>query len=308
MKNSYGLRTLLVTIFALCASQETIFCAARPATPEAKNADVNRLAEATARLSLEDRHALGKELLMAALNGSFAELKGCLDKGAEVDYAGDDGQTALFWAILNRFCTTSNRILYTPDYHSCIKELIKRGARLDMINPSRGDWGKTPLITVATIGDVRFTKMLIAAGADVNFCDNNECSPLERTAESAAHFQGYDAKQASLLNGQTVTGLVENRKACIALLLEAGADPMVVLDKEGVSDNVKKLIKECMKDYFAKRAKKHKKPAGAHSDAHSAVAPAAPAAPTPAAAAAAKKTSQKSTFCCRRLCRRDKDA
>ena len=75
-----------------------------------------------------------------------------------------------------------------------IRQHIKAGSDLNKIEPSAGS---SPLITAATFGKIDIATVLIEAGADVNFKNDEGSTPLH----TAAFFCRPDIVEALLKNG-----------------------------------------------------------------------------------------------------------
>ena len=133
-------------------------------------------------------------LMIAAQDGTAAEIKKLLKKGADIEVKDQYGWTALM------FAATSNIVVYPetrPD-PATLKALLNASA-----NPNASDArGFTPLMIAANEGKSDFVKLLLAKGANVNAKDRKGA-----TALSYARAKGH-ADVIKLLEKAGGTGIV----------------------------------------------------------------------------------------------------
>lgn len=147
------------------------------------------------------KEADGSILLLAAEKGSAELVSKLLEKGITPDYQDTQGKTALSMALANK---------HTP----CVKLLLERGVKE---NTNRH------LIQAAQAGYVDAVKLLIDAGADVNYVDNNGATPFD-AASSAPE---------------------DVREQCVQLLIQGGADTknyLCIAAANGNLNSIKLLV------------------------------------------------------------------
>ncbi len=132
-------------------------------------------------------------LMTAAQDGTAAEIKKLLKKGADTELKNQYGWTALMYAAaLNIWFNSSTK----PD-GSVLKALLDASANAN-VSDSRGI---TPLMIAANEGKTEFVKLLLSKGADVNAKNQNGA-----TALSYAKAKGF-RDTATLLEKAGGTGI-----------------------------------------------------------------------------------------------------
>jgi ankyrin repeat protein len=107
-------------------------------------------------------------LMTCARTGNAEAVKSLLVHGAGVNaQQSENAQTALMWAVAQK-------------HSDAARALIERGANIH----ARSKGGFTPLLFAARVGDVDSTRVLLAAGADVNEAVPVQASP--RASRAAA--------------------------------------------------------------------------------------------------------------------------
>ncbi len=108
------------------------------------------------KLSGDEGHAAGLELVEAVRLGQAAAARTLIDRGADVNATSPDGTSALHWAV------------HLADVDT-VQLLIRRGARVEQIN----HYGLAPLHVAAGEGNSRVVQVLLHAGASVNLQGRN---------------------------------------------------------------------------------------------------------------------------------------
>ena len=123
--------------------------------------------------------------------------KALANAGAGVNILGEDGRTALMYAI-------------SEDHTQCINEVIKAGADVNVVD----NHGLTPLILAIDKGNLKIVDILIKAGANVNRKGQDENSPLQ--------FAVYKANEECLK-------LLLDAGADVNIVNEKGNSPLLTL-------------------------------------------------------------------------------
>lgn len=148
----------------------------------------------------------GQTLLMTeAQDGTAANIKKLLKKGANIELKDQYGWTALMYAAF------SNIAVYpkTKPDTSMLKALLEASANANVSDPR----GITPLIIAANEGKTEFVKLLLSKGADANAKDQKGA-----TALSYAKAKGH--------------------RDVIILLEKAGAAAGIALDKDKLPERI----------------------------------------------------------------------
>ncbi|MEW6112525.1 MAG: ankyrin repeat domain-containing protein [Thermodesulfobacteriota bacterium] len=155
-----------------------------------------------------------EELRSAAHSGDVAEIKRLIARGAKVNWADDEGWTALFWAS----------VAVQPE---AVKTLLDRGA--DVNARDRAGWSS--LFWAAMNGHSTIVEMLADRGADVSVADHKGRTALMEAAAKGkigavevlvARGANLDAKDG---HGETALSLAaaDQRLAVAELLMAKGA-------------------------------------------------------------------------------------
>jgi ankyrin repeat protein len=155
-----------------------------------------------------------EELRSAAHSGDVAEIKRLIARGAKVNWADDEGWTALFWAS----------VAVQPE---AVKTLLDRGA--DVNARDRAGW--TPVFWAAMNGHSTVVEMLVDRGADVSLADHKGRTALMEAAAKGkvaavelllARGANLDAKDG---HGETALSIAaaDQRLAVAELLMAKGA-------------------------------------------------------------------------------------
>ena len=155
-------------------------------------------------------------IVSAAQARDAGQVRALLAEGVDVNSAGDDGTTALHWAVHN-------------DDAALVAALIKARANVRVVN----DFGATPMSEAAVTGNVAVIADLLKAGADpdsANAQGQTALMVLARTSNvEAARLlirKGARVNAAEKLRGQTALmwAAAESQPAMIRELLARGAD------------------------------------------------------------------------------------
>ena len=111
-------------------------------------------------------------LMQASFIGNSELVKLLLAKGADVNKADSDGNTALHFATVENYLGITRLLLAAP------------GIQVNKVNKD----GETPLIVASQAGDYEIVEALLAKGADVNKADKEGRTPLNR-ASSEGHMK-----------------------------------------------------------------------------------------------------------------------
>lgn len=134
------------------------------------------------------------QLIESAKSEDIEEVHRLLADGADVNYVGDDGRTALIWA------SYKGRLIV-------VKCLLKNGANVNHV----GDDGRTALVWASYRGFSTIVEHLLANGANVNHADNDG-----RTALIWASYYDHSVVvEHLLLNGANVNHV--DRNGCTVL-------------------------------------------------------------------------------------------
>lgn len=156
-------------------------------------------------------------IVAAARAGDAAAVLAQLDREAAVDERSADGTTALHWAVYH-------------DDADLVTRLIAVGADPQAVN----DYGSTPLVEAAEVGNPVVIERLLGAGADANVRGADGETPLMIAARTG----GVDAARLLIEHGADVNAretwrdqtaviwaAAQKQPAILKLLLEHGADP-----------------------------------------------------------------------------------
>lgn len=136
-----------------------------------------------------------------------------MDNNVDMNLAGDDGWTALFFATIH-------------GYESMVKMLLSPSSGA-IIN-QKDSRGRTALHYAAEMEDDQIIKMLIQSGADVNGLDDEGVSPLHR---------------AAIMGRKVNARLLLNANANIEAIDEEGITPLRSAFENGHDDVVRLLLK-----------------------------------------------------------------
>ncbi len=177
-------------------------------------------------------------LMTAARAGSAFVVKQLLAKGADVNAKEPEyGQTALMWAVAEQHSAVVEVLLgHGADVHAranawpqTVKTTPEQGSR-NVTDIQQG--GYTPLLFAARVGDLASTKLLVAAGANVN-----DRAPYGTSATVVAAHSGHGELAAFLLEkgadpdaagaGYTAlhAAIVRQDEKLVGALLVHGANP-----------------------------------------------------------------------------------
>lgn len=228
-------------MFALLASHETAFCAARPAAPE-EAGETKRTAPAAASESKEyapsgeekemmqkisetsDEKELDKYLVEAAQEGFLHALKMLLDdKKVNPD------------VIIDLFEMSALVNATNHGHVNCVQALLDADANVNLVVS-----GATALIEGSMSGNIECVRALLNAGADINFQDSAGNTPVYLAAESGnpeclrelisrkANLSIPNDRKQSPLRAAAIgssTGVHRRGcRACVQLLIEAGVE------------------------------------------------------------------------------------
>jgi ankyrin repeat protein len=141
-----------------------------------------------------------------------------INKGANVNIAGPDGQTPLHYAV-------------ESNYYEIVVLLIAKGAEID----APGYKNATPLYYAAEAGNLKAVKLLIAKGANVNAQDDDGQRPLHKAASWHSVSKNPFA--------EVVRVLIENGAEVNAKDHEL-TTPLHIAAKEGYTDIAMLLIEK----------------------------------------------------------------
>ncbi len=168
------------------------------------------------------------ELALAAANGNVEEMKSLIEKGADVNYAGQEGITPLFWAFL-------------ADSREGFQLLLENGANPNTMvgkNPAMRfytepivDWSIDDL--EYSYDDARFLELALQYGGDPNAIDANQntmlmiaCTPGTMKRVELLVEAGADINHKVPGNGETalISAALLNEYAKVWYLIQKGAD------------------------------------------------------------------------------------
>jgi ankyrin repeat protein len=167
-------------------------------------------------------------LMVAAWRGSLQFASSLLKAGADVDIWGDDGENALYLAVLAD----------QPD----LVDLLITNPRVN-INSPRPETGTTPLIIAARKGLVEIVDRLLKAGADVIGQNGHTSSPIVQAvaynqteaAKTLLSSTGIDVNGVSRVRGGTALHYAVSwgNAELVELLISYGADLQIRDDVNG---------------------------------------------------------------------------
>ena len=189
-------------------------------------------------LSQSERSSLNKNFLLYAALGTPAYIKDLVENGAEIEFAGADGERALM-------CAAGRGM--EEAHAAVVKALLERGTNVD----ARGSEGITALMRAAGWNNVPALKALLAAGAKVDLQDD-----LGRTALTWAARSGPERPMVqNLLQAGAKIGVAEalllddfpNARALLAQGDTSGYGPygenlLMLAAEKGQSDIVRTLL------------------------------------------------------------------
>ena len=156
--------------------------------------------------------------LPAAVRGDVTKIRQLLDDGVLVNRANNRGETALMHATLR-------------GHLQCMQLLIDRGADVNAI--AKGADGRSAVAYACMRSEVETLKLLLDRGGDVNARGDEEMTPLMYACRFC-------------------------KPACVALLLERGANPTLT-DHLGdtalaycKTEEIRKMIEDLTPDYVLK--------------------------------------------------------
>ena len=163
-----------------------------------------------------------ESLIIMAERGDHINLTRLISLGADVNYANQEGNTALHVAASHKSVT-------------CTKKLLDADARADVLNIDK----KTPLMIATELGLSSNVRALLAKGAKVDFMGgidtaatlavkNNQKECLQILLDKGANVNSQDGKQKSLL----LLATIANNHDIMQVLLERGADVNAVVNDE----------------------------------------------------------------------------
>lgn len=177
-------------------------------------------------------------LILASISGDIKCVQFCIDNKANVNFADNDGFTALHEALYK-------------GYFDIVKVLIKNNADINI----RAKNGLSPLMEAAICGKVEIIQFLLENGADLNAKDNNQDNALLH----ACYVGNKDAAQFLLKKKADVSGLYIVSAASAGLkdyvqkFIKSGVDvntrsasgntALISAARYGYDDTVKLLLK-----------------------------------------------------------------
>ncbi len=175
------------------------------------------LATSVLAVALASAHASSLPLIDAVRDGNHATAFELIGGKTDVNAADNNGTTALHWAVHNNDLPL-------------VERLLKARARAEV----RNDFGVTPLLEAALIGNEALIERLLKAGANIETTDADGQTALmlvARTGNLAAARmlikRGADVNAAEKWRGQTALmwAAAQNQPEMVRELLRHGAKP-----------------------------------------------------------------------------------
>lgn len=180
-------------------------------------------------LSKEEKDSLSFEMLLAAYDGESEKVLDLLKLGADVNYASNDGITAIMYAVGNNHLQT-------------VKVLAANGADINsLVNAI-----ETPLIVAVNNNNYDISAYLLSKGADPNKKDISDFSPLfyavanqhreitELLLKNKAKvddkcYQGYTPLMAAVFNSDIyLSGMLLANNANVNTVDDYGYTPLMI--------------------------------------------------------------------------------
>ncbi len=175
-------------------------------------------------------------LMSAARSGNLESVSLLLDHGADVNLAEEErGQTALMWAVAQSHADVAQLLLVNgADINMRSKVWYQLENTAGNTNPSgnfkMAHGGSSAIMFAARIGEIETARVLLEAGADVNYTSASGVSALTQAAHSgheelALFFLGQGADPNAMEAGYTAlhAAVLRSQLRLVEALLDKGA-------------------------------------------------------------------------------------